>query len=172
MAIRQLNIKGRTHYFYNDLINIKNFNTNNLKLDKKSVLGNYVYYIGYITKKKTQWNVNSVNPLYLMINRIKRHFEEIDGDTYLIISSENGNTMQKYQEVFDEIKEIIKKINDSSQPIKYDDKYKKIKVNTDDNIPLNNIIYFPTIIIIIRSVTRKDGKYYPQLFLDECLYEV
>ena len=52
MAIRQLNIKGRTHYFYNDLINIKNFNTNNLKLDKKSVLGNYVYYIGYITKKK------------------------------------------------------------------------------------------------------------------------
>ena len=48
----------------------------------------------------------------------------------------------------------------------------KIKFNTDDNIPLNKIIYFPTITIIIRSVTLKDGKYYPQLFLDECLYEV
>ena len=54
MAIRQLIIKGRTYYFNNDLINIKNFNNNNnLKLDKKGVLGNDVYYIRYITKKTT-----------------------------------------------------------------------------------------------------------------------
>ena len=39
MAIRQLNIEDRTYYFYNDLINIKNFNSNNLKLDRNSVLG-------------------------------------------------------------------------------------------------------------------------------------
>ena len=84
MAIRQLNIKGRTYYFHNDLINIKNFDNNNLKLDKNSVLGNDVYYVGYITKK-TQWNINSVNPLYLMINKIKGHFEEVDGDKHLII---------------------------------------------------------------------------------------
>ena len=80
--------------------------------------------------------------------------------------------MQKYQEAFDGIKEIIKKINDYGQPIKYDSNYMKIKFNTDDNIPLNKIIYFPTITIIIRSVTKKDDKYYPQLFLDDCLYEV
>ena len=67
MAIRQPNIKNRTYYFYNDLINIKNFNINKLKLDKKGVLGNDVYYIGYITKK-TQWHVNSVNHLYLMVS--------------------------------------------------------------------------------------------------------
>ena len=53
MAIIQLNIDGRTYYFYNDLINITNLNSNNLKLDKKSVLGNDIYYIGYITKKAT-----------------------------------------------------------------------------------------------------------------------
>ena len=47
----------------------------------------------------------------------------------------------------------------------------KIKFNTDDNIPLNKIIYFPTITLIIRSVTQKDGKHYPQIFLDECLYQ-
>ena len=141
MAIRQLNNEGRTYYFYNDLINIKNFNSNNLKLEKKSLLGNSVYYIGCITKKP-QWNVNSVNPSYLMISRIKGHFEEVDGDKYLIISSENGDIMQKYEEVFDGIKEIIKKINDYSQPIKYDDNYMKIKFNTDDNIPLNKNLYF------------------------------
>ena len=124
-------------------------------------------------KKKTpQWNVNSVSPLYLMINKIKGHFEKVDGDKYLIISSENGDIMQKYQEVLDRIKEIIKRINSYSQPIKYDDNYMKIKFKTDDNIPLNKMIYFPTITIIIRSVTQKDGKYYPQVFLDECLYEV
>ena len=154
MAIRQINIKSKTYYFYNDLTNIRNFNNNKLKLDKKGVLGNDVYYIGYITKK-TQWNVNSVNPLYLMINRIKDHFEKVDGDKYLIINSENGDIMQKYEEIFDGIKEIIKKINDYGQPIKYDDNYMKIKFNTDDNIPLNKIIYLPTITIIIKSVTKK-----------------
>ena len=171
MAIRQLNIEGRTYYFYNDLINIKKFNSNNLKLDKKSVLGNNVHYIGYISKKP-QWNFNIVNPLYLMINRIKGHFEEKDGDKYLIISSENGDIMQKYQEVFDRVKEIIKRINDYSYPIKYDDNYMKIKFNTNDNIILNKIISFLTITIIITSVTQKDGKYYPQLFLDDYLHEV
>ena len=107
-----------------------------------------------------------------MINKIKGHFEEVDEDKYLIISSDIGDIMQKYQEVFDGIKEIIKKINGYSQPIKYDDNYMKIKFNTDDNIPLNKIIYLRTITIIIRSVTQKDGKYYPQVFLDECLYQV
>ena len=53
MAIRKLNIKSRKYYFYNDLINIKTFNINKLKLDKKGFLGNDVYYIGYITKKTT-----------------------------------------------------------------------------------------------------------------------
>ena len=48
----------------------------------------------------------------------------------------------------------------------------KIKFNTYDNISLNKIIYFPTITIIIRSVTKKDDKYYNQLFLDDCLYEI
>ena len=50
MTIIQLNIEGKTYYFYNDLINKKNFNINQLKLDKKGVLGDDVYYIGYITK--------------------------------------------------------------------------------------------------------------------------
>ena len=79
MAIRQLNIVSRAYYFYNDLINIKNVSSNNLKFDKKGVLGNNVYYIDYITKK-TQYNISSANPLYLMICKIKGHFEEVDGD--------------------------------------------------------------------------------------------
>ena len=53
MTTEQIDIKSRTYYFYNDLINIKNFDTNMLKLDnKKAVLIHDVYYIGYVTKKK------------------------------------------------------------------------------------------------------------------------
>ena len=137
----QLIIESRTYYFYNNLININNFNSNNLKLDKKGVLDNDVYYIGFITKKP-QYNISSVNPLYLMINKIKGHFEEVDGDKYLIISSENGDIMQKYQEVFDGIKEIIKKINYYIYPIKYVANYMKIKFNTNDNILPNKTTYF------------------------------
>ena len=45
--------------------------------------------------------------MFLMITKLKGHFEELDGDKYLIISSENGDIMQKYQDVLDGIKVII-----------------------------------------------------------------
>ena len=69
MTISQMSIKNRTYYFYNDLINIKDFNGKLLKLDKKTSMGLVIYYIGYITKK-SEWKINSVNPLYMMINKI------------------------------------------------------------------------------------------------------
>ena len=54
MAItKQMNIKNRTCYFYNDLINGTDFDERLLKLDKKTSVGFNVYYIGYITKKTT-----------------------------------------------------------------------------------------------------------------------
>ena len=85
-----------------------------------------------------------------MISKIKRNFEEVDGDKYLIISAGNGDIMQKYQEVFDGIKEIIKKINEYSYPIKHDEFNTKFNIN--DNIILTKVIYFSTITITIRSI--------------------
>ena len=69
MVIKQLNIKNRTYYFYNDLINLDGFDVDLLKLDKKGVMNINVHYIGYVTKKPA-YNIESVNPLYLNI-RIK-----------------------------------------------------------------------------------------------------
>ena len=48
----------------------------------------------------------------------------------------------------------------------------KIKFSNDDDIPLNKKLHFPTITVIIRCVFEKDSKYYPQFYLDECLYQV
>ena len=112
MTTKQLNIKNRTYYFYNDLINVLNFEASNLKLHKKTWKGIDIYYIGY-TDKKPDWNINSVNPLYLLINRV-----------------------------------------------------------FDDSVPLNKLIYFPTITVIIRCVFKQNGVFYPQVYLDECLYQI
>ena len=74
MTTKQLNTKNKTYYFYNDLINILGFEVNNLKLVKKISMGLDIYYVGYVDKKP-ELSVNSVNPLYLMINRIDDFFE-------------------------------------------------------------------------------------------------
>ena len=66
MVLKQLNIKNRTYYFYNDLINLEKVNPSLLKLGKKSVIDINIYYIGYVTKKP-EYNIDSVNPLYLNI---------------------------------------------------------------------------------------------------------
>ena len=49
--IKQINIKNRTYYFFNDMINIKNFHPSLIKIDKKSYKNTGIYYIGYITRK-------------------------------------------------------------------------------------------------------------------------
>ena len=68
-ATKELNIKNRTYYFWNDLINRKNFDPSLLKLDKKSSMDISIYYIGYVTKK-SEYNIDSVNPFYLLINEL------------------------------------------------------------------------------------------------------
>ena len=74
-----MNIKNKTYYFYNDLINIKDFDPKLLKLDKKTSMDIDIYYIGYVTKKD-EYKINSVNPLYLLVHRIDSFIEEKEGD--------------------------------------------------------------------------------------------
>ena len=108
-----------------------------------------------------------------MINRIDRFIEEKEGDKYLNIALKdiNSEVLRKYSEVRNRIKDCIEKINDDKSG-EYVKDFMKIKFNSDDNIPLNKQLNFPTLTVIIRNIFEKDGKYYPQIFLDECLYEV
>ena len=68
-TIKQINIKNQTYYFYNDIIDLENFDSSVLKLDKKSYKNIGIYNIGYITIKKIDdcKNIYSMNPLYLRI---------------------------------------------------------------------------------------------------------
>ena len=78
--IKQINIKNRTYYFYSDIIELENFDSNLLKIDKKSYKDIGIYNIGYITMKKIGdcRNIYSVNPLYLCINHASGYIEEIN----------------------------------------------------------------------------------------------
>ena len=75
--IKQINIINRTYYFFNDMIRIRDFNPNLLKIDKNSYKNIDIYYIGYITIKDTDYvNIYSVNLLYFIINKSDGYIEE------------------------------------------------------------------------------------------------
>ena len=90
-TVKQINIKNRTYYFYNDIIDLENFISNLLKIDKKSYKDVGIYNIGYITIKKNDENIYSVNPLYLRINHASRYIKEKGVNKYLIFDSTDEN---------------------------------------------------------------------------------
>ena len=158
--VKQISIKNRTYYFYNNIIDPKNFEPNLLKIDKKS-------YTGYIAIKKIDdyQSIYSVNPLYLHINHASGYIEEKNGNKYLIFDSvdENKEVLKKYADVWDGIKSKIKAINGGKEN-DYGKDYMKIKFNSDDDLPLNKPLKFHAMTIIIRSVFEEDGKLYPHIF--------
>ena len=98
--VKQINIKNRTYYFYNDIIDLENFKSNLLKIDKKSYKDIGIYNIGYITIKKTDdcKNIKSVNPLHLHVDYASGYMEEKGVNKYLAFDSTDEN------------KELLKKI--------------------------------------------------------------
>ena len=112
---KQICSKNRTYYFYNNQINWKDFDARLLKVDKKEYNKIDIYYIGYVTVKKIANcnNINSVNPLYLMIDKMIGHFEEKNGNKYLVLDdvNENKEVSKKYEEVWEGVKKEIETIN-------------------------------------------------------------
>ena len=119
-AVKQIDIKNRTYYFYNDVIDIKTFDSNLLKIDKKSYKDICIYDIGYITIKKIDdyENIYSVNPLYLTIAHASgciecNSVEEKGINRYFIFDSidKNKELLKKYNNVFNGTRNKIKKIS-------------------------------------------------------------
>ena len=141
---------------------------------KKSFKGIGIYNIGYITIKKIDdcKNIHSVNSLYLFIDHANGYIEEKGVNKYLVFDStdKNKELLKKYNDVFNGIRDKIKEIN--SDECDYEKDYMKIKFNSDDNLPLNKPLKFHNMTITIRSVFKEDGKLYPQVFLDDTLYEL
>ena len=120
--VRQIEIKNRTYYFYNDMIDLENFESNYLKIDKKHYEGIDIYNIGYITTKKIDdcENIHSVNTLHLLLNHASGYIKEKNGNKYLIFDdsvNENKGLLKKYADVWDGIKYKIKTINSGKKKL-------------------------------------------------------
>ena len=170
-SIKQINIKNRTCYFFNDMINIKNFDSNLLKIGKKLYKNIDIYYIGYITMKDLDdVNIHSVNSFYLYFDKVDGYIEKSNGNRYLVFASadENKEILTKYTELWNEIKNLIEKINGKSG--EYEKVFIKIKFDSDDDLPLGKILSLHDLTIVVRFVFQEGNKYYPQIFIDECLH--
>ena len=77
--VKDISMKSHTSYFFGDNINIKNFNPNNIRIDEKLYKNILIYHIEYVTITDSKYvKINSVNPLYLIINKVNGYFEEIN----------------------------------------------------------------------------------------------
>ena len=155
------------------------FDSNMLKLDKKSYKNLEIYNIGYVAIKKIGYgyDINSVNPFYLCINNVNilkklKNIEEINEDKCLVFDDtyENKELLKRYDDVFNGIMDKIKEIDDDW--LEYSKDYMKIRFSSDDNLPLNKPLKFYQMTITIRCVISEDNKLYPQVFLDEALYSL
>ena len=102
------------------MINLKDFESGLLKIDKRYYKGTNIQYIGYITIKKIDdcESIYGINPLYLQVNHANGYIEEKNGNKYLIFDdsvNENKELLKKYVGVWDGIKSKIKEINDAKE---------------------------------------------------------
>ena len=109
----------------------------------------------------------------MRINHASGYTEEKNGNKYLIFNSvdENKEVLKKYVDVWDGITYEIKTINGGKEN-DYRKDYMKIKFNSDNDLSLNKPLKFHLMTITIRCIFSEDGKLYPQLFLDDTLYEL
>ena len=158
MDMEPLKIKSQANYNWDDIIYINDFDEDSLEIIKReSKIGVNIYYIKYSTLK----------PFYFVINCLIGYIEEIEGwsDKYLVVLSSLHN--KNINRVLDKIWETIEDQINPNIKIKY---YDKFRFNSDIDLPLNTTIEFRSLVINISCIIEKDNEYYPEIYLDECLY--
>ena len=176
MDIKSLEIKNRTNYNWDNIIYINDFDVNSLEIIKReSRIGANIYYTGYVLNP--DYDYDTINTLYFVINRLIGYIEEIEGssDKYLVVakSVRNKDIVSVLDTVWGSIENKIEgKINPVpnvySNIIEIKD-YDKFRFNSDIDLPLDTSIEFRSLVINVSCVIEKDNKYYPEIYLDECL---
>ena len=161
MVIESLKIKTKSTYNWDDVIYIYDFDVNLVKVIKQeSRIGANIYYIGYVLEPN--YDSNSINPLYFVINHLFGHIEKIEGssDRYLVVNINN----EKIINVFDELWKFIENEITSSNSSNKIKEYNKLRFNSNVDLPLDTLIEFRMLTIVINCVIEKDGKYYPEIY--------
>ena len=158
MAIEQLKIKAPHNYNWDDIIYINDFNKDSLEIIKReSKIGVNIYYIKYST----------LRPFYFVINRLIGYITEIKGsrDKYLVVFNSLHN-----KKINMSLYNIWESIKDQINPNIKIKNWNKFRFNSDMDLPLKKMIEFRSLVINISCIIEKDNEYYPEIYLDECLY--
>ena len=102
----------------------------------------------------------------IKIDSATGYFKEKNDEKYLILDS-----TKEYESVWSEIRSEIKRINGGEQ-VFYEKNCCKIGINTEDDLALEKSLKFLTLIVHINLVFQSNNKLYPQIYLDECFYEL
>ena len=173
MDIKSLEIKNKTNYDWDDLIYINDFDVNSLEIIKReSRIGANIYYTGYVLNP--DYDYDTINPLYFVINRLIGYIEEIEGssDKYLVVSTSvrNKDIISVLDTIWGSNKnKISPKPNIYPNDIEIKD-YDKFRFNSYIDLPLYTLIEFRSLVINVSCVIEKDNEYYPEIYLDKCLY--
>ena len=133
---KQINIKNQSYYLYRNLIDLKDFDAEFLKIAKKAYKNIDIYYIGYspFIKINDYWSNFTINPSYLDIAHASGYIEcnsieEKNGNKYLVLDDiyENKEVLEKYEEVWEGIKKEIETIN-GGKKIEYGKDLKKLNL--------------------------------------------
>ena len=172
MNIESLKIKTGNNYNWDDIVYINHFDSNLLEVIKReSRIGANIYYIGYILNPN--YDYNTMSPLYFVINRLIGYIGEIEGSDYkyLVVtkSMRNRKIIHSFDIIWSHIEHKINpnNFNNNNNNIK---DYNKLKFNSDIDLPTDFLIEYRSLIINVSCVIEKDAKYYPEIYLDECLY--
>ena len=169
-------MKNTTNYDWDDVVYINDFDVNSLEIIKReSSIGVNIYYIGYVLNP--DYDYNTINPLYFVINRLIGYIEQIQGssDQYLVVakSVRNKNIISvidaMWGSIENKIKDIIYPFPNNYPNIKIKG-YDKFRFNSDIDLPLDTSIEFRSLVINVSCVIEKDNEYYPEIYLGECLY--
>ena len=143
------------------MISTRNLDPNKIKIDDKSDKNTLIYDVGYARVKNLKYiKINSINSLYLIINKRNGYIEENHGNKYLTLvpTDKSKYILEKYEELWTKIRHLIRsKANNSDD---YDEKYMKIKFDSNDHLPLKKLLEFHNMIIFVRFVFHDDNKCY------------
>ena len=177
MVIESLKIKTKSNYNWDDVVYAYDIDVKLIKVIKReSKIGVDIYYIGYVFD--SEYKSHSIKPLYLVINHLFGHIEKIKGssDRYLVVNINNKKIINIFDEIWKYIEQRIipngtwKLVEDE---IIFDNEnneikeYNKLRFSSDLDLPLNTLIEFRALTLTISCVIEKDGKYYPEIYLDE-----
>ena len=170
ITYRELSTKNRPEYVFDSMTNIKRLDTNLVSVNQISFLNDdaVIYEIEYSK------DCNDAYPLYLVFNDVDVYFLCVDEEKYLTFASteKDKKMLKNYKKLWDEVKEEIRTIKGGGEPFEHEKDYMRIRFESDNGLPLNKILNIPACVIIARSVFgEKNGKFYPQVHLNNCYIE-